>query len=234
VGEQTAEAYAWVNFTPSLANRSMFGVLYRLFSSVSSVWNGTEVSCQPMSSTRKTTTFGLPFNGSAAGRVPAVTSSARRVTIRWPISAPCGGAFPVVRSVEVVVRGHRDRGQRVKCWTMRAVGTQPEQHRPLPHELARVRGGGQAVQQPLDGVPGEDELELLALTAAQVSQPGLHRRGHVLRVVRAHARASRYGRMTLAIRRAWAARYRSSTVARRSRRQSRRASRATSSPTVVR
>ena len=58
VGEHTLHAYACVNFSPEAARRSMFGVRYRWFSGVTSGPKSTEVSCHPMSSTRKRTMLG--------------------------------------------------------------------------------------------------------------------------------------------------------------------------------
>ena len=45
---------------PAAASRSMFGVWNLRFNGVVFVQNGTDVSCQPISSTRKTTMLGLP------------------------------------------------------------------------------------------------------------------------------------------------------------------------------
>jgi len=58
VGEHTEHEYACVNRTTPSARRYMFGVRYRSLNGVRDVWKGTEVSCQPMSSTRNSTRFG--------------------------------------------------------------------------------------------------------------------------------------------------------------------------------
>src|SRR4051812_34466716 len=58
VGVQTVHAYACVNFIPLAASFSMFGVWNFSLIGVRFVQKGTEVSCQPMSSTRKTTMLG--------------------------------------------------------------------------------------------------------------------------------------------------------------------------------
>ena len=60
VGVHTGDAeYALVKSMLLVASRCMFGVRYRLLNGVVSEWNGTEVSCQPMSSTRNMMMLGL-------------------------------------------------------------------------------------------------------------------------------------------------------------------------------
>jgi hypothetical protein len=82
-----------------------------------------------------------------------------------------------------------------------------EEHRPLENEPVRVRGDAQPVQEPLDRVPGEDELELVPALPRELGQAGADRRRDVLGFLLAHVIvASRYGRMTFAIRRPLAAR----------------------------
>lgn len=60
------------------ASRSMLGVWYRSLSGVRSSWKGTEVSCHPMSSTRKKSMFGRgsPFGAAASFFSPAVPCAA--------------------------------------------------------------------------------------------------------------------------------------------------------------
>ena len=62
VGEQTGVAYAWVNFIPSLASRSILGVRYVSLKGVFLSQKGTEVSCHPISSTKNKMMFGLGFS----------------------------------------------------------------------------------------------------------------------------------------------------------------------------
>lgn len=76
-GEQMEQAYALVKRRPFFANLSMFGVRYWRLSSVSEEWKETEVSCQPMSSTKKKRMLGL---SAKAGEKKRVDRKARTET----------------------------------------------------------------------------------------------------------------------------------------------------------
>ena len=93
---------------------------------------------------------------------------------------------------------------------------------------------GEPIKQPFDDVASENELKVVALAARQLQEPVPHRRGQIFGPILAHTTDSRYGRMTFPIRRAWAAWCSCSIVTFFCRQQSRRASSATSRPTLLR
>lgn len=93
---------------------------------------------------------------------------------------------------------------------MRLVAPDVKEHRPLEHELPFVSRLRESVEQPLDAVPGEQSIELDTSPLRQIQEPLLDRRGDIRRS--GHARASRYGRITLLARAISAAFQISSTV----------------------
>src|SRR5438445_7786745 len=109
--------------------------------------------------------------------------------------------------------------------------TRPEgkAHRAFEDEGVCVPRGCQPNEEPFDPVAGKDELEVLSGRSVEVQEPLLDG----CRGVR-HATASTYGRMTFSIRHTLAAAQSSFMVAFFCRQQSRRASIATSSPTLFR
>lgn len=78
---------------------------------------------------------------------------------------------------------------------MQFVAPDVKEHRPLEYELPSMSRLRESVQQPLDAEPGEQSVELDTSLLGQVQKPLLDRRGDVGRS--RHARASRYGRITL-------------------------------------
>jgi hypothetical protein len=73
---------------------------------------------------------------------------------------------------------------------MRMAGPQREQRRAFEDEAALVSRLRQPVEQALVRIPGEQELEIVALLAGEVKQPSPNRRANVFRRLR-HASASR-------------------------------------------
>ena len=74
---------------------------------------------------------------------------------------------------------------------MRLVGPELKEHRPFEHEHVAMRRLAQAIEQPLQGIAGEHELEILVLLMGQVRQPLPHRRRQVGGMFFAHASDSR-------------------------------------------
>jgi hypothetical protein len=73
---------------------------------------------------------------------------------------------------------------------MRMAGPQREQRRAFEDEAPLVSGLRQPVEQALVRIPGEQELEVVAMLAGEVKQPRTNRRADVFRRLR-HASASR-------------------------------------------
>lgn len=91
-GELTEHAYAWVNFMPEAARRSMAGVRNMRLKAVLSGPKGTDVSCQPISSTRNSTMLGC------RGESEGLDSAA----VAWPVA-------PMAAEAEASMRGVRLR-----------------------------------------------------------------------------------------------------------------------------
>jgi len=79
-----------------------------------------------------------------------------------------------------------------------------EEHRPFEDEFVAPLGLAQSVQQAFDHEMRYQELKVLARLSCAIQQSIPHRRGQIARLVFHHASDSKYGRMTLPIRRAWA------------------------------
>lgn len=75
----------------------------------------------------------------------------------------CGGHLAAGEQVEIL---RRPGG---------AIGPRVEEHRALEDEVGRMRGGREAVEEPLVGVADQDPLEILALRRREVEQPLAHR-----------------------------------------------------------